>query len=99
MTVFGGRPDLVPPYIVSGGRRFSDWADQQPEITRLEAQFWISGLYWKPYQAPSVPLERPSTAPPDDVRRAVLQIQGLPPVTTDYDVWDDLGVVRLLRIR
>jgi hypothetical protein len=65
----------------------------------LEAQFWISGLYWKPYQAPSVPLERPSVGPPDDVRRAALQIQGLPPVTIDYDVWDDLGVVRLLRIR
>ena len=99
MSAFTGRPDLDPPYRLSGGTRFSAWADHQSEVVRLEAQFWISGLYWKPYQAPSVPLERPIVGPPDDVRRAVLQIQGLPPVTIDYDVWDDLGVVRLIRIR
>lgn len=99
MSAFSGREDLTPPYRVVGGTRFDGWAKDQHEVLQLELRFWTSGLYWKPWQAPSIPLGEPGHGPPDDVRRAVITIDGFPSVVVDYDVWEDLGVVRLLRFR
>jgi hypothetical protein len=57
MSAFSGRGDLIPPYRLSGGARFSNWAKAQLEVDRF------------------------------------------PMVVIDYDVWERLGVVRLLRLR
>ena len=95
--VYGGQGVRRFPYRLSGAQRYNDWAANQPVLRRLQADYWLTGLYTHPAQAPSVPLGfRPlPNPPPDDLRNATLTASG-GFLVVYYEVWENLRVIRLL---
>jgi hypothetical protein len=100
MAFSGEHRRSIPPYTLRGGRVYSEWLDRgQDDIVLIEVHWWISGLYWKPWQSPSQPLAALTHAAPLCLRRATIAIDGYAPVTIDYSERPVEKSVRLLRIR
>jgi hypothetical protein len=88
-----------PSYRVLGAKPYSRWrATNPPDEVLLEVDWWIDGLYDRPWQSPSVTLVDAALGlgPPDDVREVVIRVGDAPRVKITYSVWESLRTVVLL---
>lgn len=87
--------DGPPPYRVYGQDRLAAWkVDPHEAWVELEVELWVSGLYYDPWQHPSVP-SGPPTARDGEVRSAV--VPGTR-VGISYGIWAKSRSVRLLEV-